>query len=158
MIKKKKRLGIVVHNVKDFRALKSHKRFVTPFFYVFKVINCITLFLFMGGAIGHTFFNLPIVVSIIFLASYFASLGINYVFFDNFDHRVYVGEDDIAIKYETITMKYNWTDIKDVVRLSKQAIKVTFVDESTAVLKHIYHGSELFDMINKIIHVSKENE
>ena len=142
-------LGVVVHSVQDFRALKAHARFVTPYFYISKIMQGVTLFLFVGGFIGHNFFDLPITLSIIFLVSYLSSLAVNFLWFDGVDHRVYVGEDSIAVKYDTITKKYKWTEVDHVTRLSDRAITVAFIDGSTASLKNIRRVDELMVTLRK---------
>jgi hypothetical protein len=149
MKEKKPMLGTIVHSVKDFRALKAHNRFVTPYFYISKISQGVTLILFVGGFIGHNFFDLPMTLSVIFLVSYLGSLAVNFLWFDHVDHRVYVGEDSIAVKYDTITKKYKWTEVDHVTCLSDRAITVAFIDGSTASLKNIRRVDELLVALRK---------
>lgn len=149
MKEKKPMLGTIVHSVKDFRALKAHTRFVTQYYYISRILQGVTLILFVGGFIGHNFFDLPMTLSVIFLVSYFGSLAVNFLWFDRVDHRVYVGEDSIAIKYDTITKKYKWTEVDHVTCLSDRAITVYFIDGSTASLKNLHRGDELMITLRK---------
>lgn len=147
MKQEKKSLGMVVHSSKDFRALKSYTRYVTPFFYITKIIHWVTLIMFISGVIGHNFFDLPMSVSVFFVAGYFGSLAINCIFFDRLDQRIYVGEAGIAIKHNTITKKYAWTDVKNIIRLSRRVVTVEYLDGTLVMLKRIRRVDELMDKI-----------
>lgn len=148
MNNKKEKLGTVVHSIKDFKALKSHKRFLTPFFHIHKSINVIIALLLVGYIIIHHFYSPPVSLSVTLFICYVGCIAINFFVFDHADHRVYVGDKDLAIKYKTITIRYPWTKVKDIARLSENSIMVTLIDGNFAILKNIRHCDELLALLD----------
>ena len=146
MTKKTDRLGEIISGE---RQLRSHRRFITPYYHIRKGSDILRYGSFLAVLLWHILASPPTPVYVAVLALFFGGLVLDIVWFDSRDHRVYISNSEVILKANVALIRYNWSDIERVTRLSDNAIVVTFTDKSEATMKGLRSVNELFPLFEK---------
>jgi hypothetical protein len=146
MKKKTDRLGEIINGE---RKLRSHRRFITPYYHIRKGSDILRYGSFLVVLLWHILASPPTPVYVAVLTLFFGGLALDVAWFDSRDHRVYIRDSEVILKANVALIRYNWSDIERVTRLPDNAIAVTFTDKSEATLKGLRSVDELMPLFEK---------
>ena len=139
MKKRKTSCGTVVTN---YQQLKNHTKFVSPFYRVQRINTLVSIFILTTGALVFVINPPSHTISLIWIICYVVSIVVGEIF-DGFDHRVYVSEENIAIKSNGITKKYEWKYLEQHYFTNDSTIAFVFVHGEVVQVKRILRLDQL---------------